>query len=136
MSDFGDTTGMQNPIFKIMNSQATGQNQQGMGQNPMNLNPNSMAPNQMGMSNSMNPQQGMMGMGGTQNMMGNNPMGNNPMGNNPMGGMQQQTQNMMGNNPMGNNPMGNNQDNSMNQSGMQGQMNMNPFRTNEYESFQ
>ena len=54
MSDFGDTTGMQNPIFKIMGSQAT-QNQQGqqgqsgMVQNPMNLNPNSMAQNQMGM---------------------------------------------------------------------------------------
>ena len=55
MSDFGDTTGMQNPIFKIMGSQATGQN---MGQNQMNLNPNSMAPGQSGM-NPMNPQQNM-----------------------------------------------------------------------------
>ena len=43
MSDFGDTTGMQNPIFKIMNSQASGQQGQQMNQNPMNLmniNPN------------------------------------------------------------------------------------------------
>ena len=51
MSDFGDTTGMQNPIFRIMNNQSQqGQTgQQGMNQNPMNLNPNSMATGQMGM---------------------------------------------------------------------------------------
>ena len=69
MSDFGDTTGMQNPIFKIMGSQATGQASQGMGQNqnPMALNPNSMAQNNMGMGNQMNP--GMGGMGGMGNQM-------------------------------------------------------------------
>ena len=50
MSDFGDTTGMQNPIFKIMGTQGTGQQQQGMGQNPMNLNPNSMAQGMGGMN--------------------------------------------------------------------------------------
>ena len=39
MSDFGDTTGMQNPIFRIMNNQSQqGQTgQQGLNQNPMNL---------------------------------------------------------------------------------------------------
>ena len=119
MSDLGtgDTTGMQNPIFKIMGSQATGQNPQGMGQNPMNLNPNSMNPPQMGMNqgmgNSMAMNQGMNqgmnqmpGMNQMQGMDMNNQMGNqmgNPMGNtmDPM-----QTGN---NNPMGSQSgMGNN----------------------------
>ena len=108
MSDLGETTGMQNPIFRIMNSQQTGQNQQGMGQNPMNLNANSMQqPNPMGMANSMNPQQGMMG--------------NNQMGGMPGMDMSQQQNNQMGNNPMGNNPMGNT---SMSQTGMNGMQNM------------
>ena len=137
MSDFGDTTGMQNPIFKIMGSQATGQ-QQGMGPNPMNLNPNSMAPGMGG----MNPMQGqgqmqgqMPGMMGQQQGMGNNPMGNNPMGGIGMSQMQGQMPGMdmsqqqgMGNNPMGNDPMGNMGNNPMGNnpmggmSQMQGQM--------------
>jgi hypothetical protein len=110
MSDFGDTTGMQNPIFKIMGSQATGQ-QQGMGPNPMNLNPNSMAPGMGG----MNPMQGqgqmqgqMPGMMGQQQGMGNNPMGGMSQMQGQMPGMDMSQQQGMGNNPMGNNPMGNN----------------------------
>ena len=47
MADFDSTTGMQNPIFRII-----GQNT-GMGNNGQmdNINPNSMGMNQMGMNN-------------------------------------------------------------------------------------
>ena len=136
MSDLGgDTTGMQNPIFKIMGSQATGQNQQGMGQNPMNLNPNSMNP-QMG----MNPQQQMQMNQGMGNPMGTQ-MGMNQgmnQGMNPMQGMdmnnQQQMGNQMGNamgNPMGNtgmNQMGNGMGNPMGNTGMNQMPGMDPMQ--------
>ena len=88
--ELGDTTGVQNPIFKIMVSQATGNNQ-GMGQNPI------MGQNQMGAMN--NPQ----GMGMDQQQMGNL-MGNqmsNPMGNAGINNQMMQWQMYM-NNKMGN----------------------------------
>ena len=124
MSDLGtgDTTGMQNPIFKIMGSQATGQNPQGMGQNPMNLNPNSMNPPQMGMN---------QGMGNSMAMNQGMNQGMNQMpGMNQMQGMDMNNQQQMGNqmgNPMGNtmDPMqtGNNNP-MMSQSGMGNNMGM------------
>ena len=139
MADFGDTTGMQNPIFKIMQSQAGGaQNSQGMGQNPMNLNPNSM----------QQPQMGMNQMG---NQMGNNAM-NNQMPGMDMNNQQQQAQQpgmnlgtnqMPGQpNPMAQMGMGNNMPQQtgvnpmaqmMNQSGMNPQMaqQMNPQMTQQ-----
>ena len=137
MSDFGDTTGMQNPIFKIMNSQATGQQGQQMNQNPMNLNPNSMMQGQMGMGmpNQMNSQ--MMNQQGMdmnqQNQMGmmmqNSGANNNPMGqtNDMMNNMQQMQQS--GNQGMGMNPMMNqmNSQMMMNNQGMNPNMGMNPM---------
>ena len=123
MNDLGDTTGMQNPIFRIMQSQAGGQNSQGMAQNPMNLNLNSMNPPQMGMNqmpnsmgnnnslnqiqspmnmnlNSMNNQQQPQQQG--LNMMGNN-MGQQTGVNNPMMQQQMMQQPMMGNSGLMNN---------------------------------
>ena len=41
MSDFGDTTGMQNPIFKIMNSK----NQQGQSNEHQEINQNNQNSN-------------------------------------------------------------------------------------------
>ena len=131
MADFGDTTGMQNPIFKIMQSQAGGaQNSQGMGQNPMNLNPNSM----------QQPQMGMNQMG---NQMGNNQMPGMDMNNQQQQQAQQPGMNLGTNqmpgqpNPMAQMGMGNNMPQQtgvnpmaqmMNQSGMNPQMaqQMNP----------
>ena len=84
MSDFGDTTGTANPIFKIMNQQGMSTNPQ-MNPNPMVLNTNSMAqnpnPNQFGMQNPMN--QG----NDVSKLQQSNPMNLNQS--NPMGGQNQ-----------------------------------------------
>ena len=119
MNDLGDTTGMQNPIFRIMQNQTGGQNSQGMAQNPMNLNLNSMNPPQMGMNqmpnsmgnnNSLNQIQSPMNM--NLNSMNNQQQPQQQglnLGNNQMQGQSNQMAQMMGNN-MGqqtgvNNPM-------------------------------
>ena len=108
MNDLGDTTGMQNPIFRIMQSQAGGQNSQGMAQNPMNLNLNSMNPPQMGINqmpnpmgnnNSLNQIQGQMNM--NLNSMNNQQQPQQPglnLGNNQMQDQSNQMAQMMGNN--------------------------------------
>ena len=88
MSDFGDTTGMQNPIFRIMNAHAQSQPKiQVNNPNKMNMNPQQIH------------QTGMMGNNQNQNMnmnQVNNPMEktglNNPMGQN--NGMNNNVNNM------------------------------------------
>ena len=66
MNNFDDTTGMQNPIFKIMGSQSNVSNnpQDQMAQNNFqNLNMNSMQTGQMNLMNQgMNPMQMNQGM--------------------------------------------------------------------------
>ena len=74
MNNFDDTTGMQNPIFKIMGSQTNASNnnlQDQMGQNNFqNINMNSMQQGQMdqsgmgqmNMQNPMNLQMGQLDM--------------------------------------------------------------------------
>ena len=108
MNDLGDTTGMQNPIFRIMQSQAGGQNSQGMAQNPMNLNLNSMnppqmvvnhMPNPMGNNNSLNQIQSPMNM--NLNSMNNQQQPQQPglnLGNNQMQDQSNQMAQLMGNN--------------------------------------
>ena len=111
-----DTTGLQNPIFKIMQSQSQQSANQPMGnpQNPMNMNSmnqmgnlqnpmNMNSMNQMGNQNMMNQN---MGMGGMNNMSGmnNQNMMNQNMGMGGMNNMNPMMQNMMGQTNMMNNP--------------------------------
>ena len=102
MDDFGDTTGLQNPIFKIMNNQNPQMNQN-------KIPPNQMGINQIGMQGELNnPMKNQnMNMG----MMENNQM------NIPMNPMNPNIQNPMGqNNEMKNNinMMNNNEQNEHN----------------------
>ena len=84
MSDFGDTTGFQNPLFKIMGNQMMEQNPQRIEQNPMNMNSNPIQDNPSQMNPMMNFQQS-IGQQGMCNMM--NPFYNQPMNYQGMGGM-------------------------------------------------
>ena len=124
-----DSTGMQNPIFKIMGNQTNvsmNDQQNPMGaqnniQNLQNLNINSMMPgqmnqNQMGQMNMQNPmdnQQMDQNMQQMMNQMSNSMNNQLGMMNNPMGGGLQ-------------NPMGNQMD--MNQMQMMQNSQMNPMQ--------
>ena len=67
MNDLTDTTGVQNPIFKIFQNQ---QNSQQKVQNPNVLNPNSLNPIQIGNNPSVN--NGINSMQGQNNVNNHN----------------------------------------------------------------
>ena len=96
-----ETTGMQNPIFQIINGQNQWQQGQQMNQNPMNLNQNSNVIGQMGMQNQMdNPMMNQnMNINNQMNNLMNNQMNqmgqDNDIKNNHM--MRQSENNMMNN---------------------------------------
>ena len=88
-----DTTGMQNPIFKLVNTQSQANGQPSMGNNPQNpMNNNSSMYNQQGTG--MGGMNQNIGMGNMDGQMGQNMMNQMGMNNGQM------SQNMM-NNQMG-----------------------------------